>query len=198
MIHVSFLIQVFYRERLNGHYGVAVFILSNFLSSFPYLVAISVATGTITFYMVKFRSEFSHYVFFCLNLFSCIAVVESCMMVVASLVPNFLMGIITGAGLIVSGNTELLDEFHIFHFQDQSLDMLTSFLAVNAGNHDDDFGILPFVVWSSQAFLALSCFIYQLWGMGTTGNSMEKYEGIRNFYWRTVFDDRFPVFITSS
>ncbi|XP_034688533.1 ABC transporter G family member 15-like [Vitis riparia] len=92
--------KVFYRERLNGHYGVAVFILSNFLSSFPYLVAISVATGTITFYMVKFRSEFSHYVFFCLNLFSCIAVVESCMMVVASLVPNFLMGIITGAGLI--------------------------------------------------------------------------------------------------
>lgn len=87
---------------MNGHYGVAVFILSNFFSAFPYLVSIALASGTITYYMVKFRPEFSHYVFFCLNLFSCIAVVESCMMVVASLVPNFLMGIITGAGVIVS------------------------------------------------------------------------------------------------
>ncbi|KAI3449994.1 hypothetical protein Pfo_006659 [Paulownia fortunei] len=92
--------KVFYRERLNGYYGVAVFILSNFLSSFPFLVAVSAITGTITFYMVKFRSGFSHYVFFCLNIFGCIAMVESVMMIVASLVPNFLMGIIAGAGVL--------------------------------------------------------------------------------------------------
>ncbi|GER40781.1 ABC transporter G family member [Striga asiatica] len=92
--------KVFYRERLNGYYGVAVFILSNFLSSFPFLVAVSVVTGTITFYMVKFRSGFSHYAFFCLNIFGCIAMVESVMMIVASLVPNFLMGIIAGAGVL--------------------------------------------------------------------------------------------------
>ncbi|CAI9106280.1 OLC1v1005402C3 [Oldenlandia corymbosa var. corymbosa] len=92
--------KVFYRERLNGHYGVGVFVLSNFLSSFPFLAAISIITGTITFFMVKFHSGFSHYVYFCLNIFGCIAVVESCMMIVASLVPNFLMGIIAGAGVL--------------------------------------------------------------------------------------------------
>ncbi|XP_057483890.1 ABC transporter G family member 15-like [Actinidia eriantha] len=92
--------KVFYRERLNGHYGVSVFVISNFISSFPFLVAIAASTGSITYYMVKFRPEFSHYVYFCMNLFLCIAVIESCMMVVASLVPNFLMGIVTGAGLI--------------------------------------------------------------------------------------------------
>ncbi|XP_027168411.1 ABC transporter G family member 15-like [Coffea eugenioides] len=92
--------KVFTKERLNGHYGVAVFVLSNFLSSFPFLAAISVITGTITFYMVKSRTEFSHYVYYCLNIFGCIAVVESCMMIVASLVPNFLMGIIAGAGVL--------------------------------------------------------------------------------------------------
>ncbi|XP_073063680.1 ABC transporter G family member 15-like isoform X1 [Primulina eburnea] len=92
--------KVFYRERLNGYYGVAVFILSNFLSSFPFLFAVSIVTGTITFYMVKFRPEFSHYVFFCLNIFGCIAMVESVMMIVASLVPNFLMGLIAGAGVL--------------------------------------------------------------------------------------------------
>lgn len=50
--------------------------------------------------MVKFRPEFSHYLFYCLNLFGSISVVESCMMVVASVVPNFLMGLVTGAGII--------------------------------------------------------------------------------------------------
>ncbi|XP_057955499.1 ABC transporter G family member 12-like isoform X2 [Malania oleifera] len=92
--------KVFHRERLNGHYGVAVFILSNFLSSFPFLAAMSVSTITITYNMVKFRPGLPHFLYACLDLFSCIAVVESCMMIVASLVPNFLMGIITGAGFI--------------------------------------------------------------------------------------------------
>lgn len=91
--------KIFSRERLSGYYGVAVFILSNFLSSFPFLVAVSVITGTITFYMA-FHAAFSRYVFFCLNIFGCIAMVESVMMIVASLVPNFLMGIISGAGVL--------------------------------------------------------------------------------------------------
>ncbi|RZB86764.1 ABC transporter G family member 15 [Glycine soja] len=42
----------------------------------------------------------NHFVFFFLNIYSCISVIESLMIVVASLVPNFLMGIITGAGII--------------------------------------------------------------------------------------------------
>ncbi|XP_058077453.1 ABC transporter G family member 15-like [Magnolia sinica] len=92
--------KVFYRERLNGHYGVAVYILSNFLSSFPYLLAVTVSSGTITYYMVKFHPGFSHYAYYVLNLFGCIAVIESLMMIVASLVPNFLMGIVTGAGIM--------------------------------------------------------------------------------------------------
>ncbi|XVF47355.1 hypothetical protein PTKIN_Ptkin03bG0102500 [Pterospermum kingtungense] len=93
-------IKVFNKERLNGYYGVAAYTLSNFLSSFPFLVTIALITGTITFYLVKYRSEFSNYVFFCLNIFFSITVIESLMMVVASLVPNYMMGIITGAGII--------------------------------------------------------------------------------------------------
>ncbi|XP_010269756.1 PREDICTED: ABC transporter G family member 15-like [Nelumbo nucifera] len=92
--------KVFYRERLNGHYGNAVFILSNFLSSFPFLFAMSFASGTIIYCMVKYHPGFSHFAYFCIAVFSCISVIESCMMVVASLVPNFLLGVITGAGII--------------------------------------------------------------------------------------------------
>uniref|UniRef100_A0A0A0KH28 ABC transporter domain-containing protein n=2 Tax=Cucumis sativus TaxID=3659 RepID=A0A0A0KH28_CUCSA len=92
--------KVFHKERLNGHYGIAVYTLSHFLSSFPFLAFMSFASATIVFYMVKFETEFSRYVFISLDLLSSIAVVESIMMIIASLVPNFLMGVIIGAGYI--------------------------------------------------------------------------------------------------
>ncbi|KAL4592178.1 hypothetical protein LXL04_005164 [Taraxacum kok-saghyz] len=92
--------KIFTRERLNGYYGVGVFILSNFLSSFPFLVAVSLVTGTITWNMVKFNHGFSRFAFYCLNLFGSIAVIESCMMIVAALVPNFLFGLVIGAGVL--------------------------------------------------------------------------------------------------
>ncbi|CAI0412514.1 unnamed protein product [Linum tenue] len=92
--------KIFYRERLNGYYGPAVYILSNYLSSFPFLFAIALISGNICFHLVRFRPGFSYLAFFCLNIFSCISVIESLMMVVASLVPNFLMGLVTGAGII--------------------------------------------------------------------------------------------------
>ncbi|KAG0447565.1 hypothetical protein HPP92_028263 [Vanilla planifolia] len=93
-------IKVFYHERKSGHYGVAVYILSNFLSSLPFLVAVSLATATITYFMVKFQKDFPHYAYFTISIYTGISVVESIMMIVASLVPNFLMGIITGAGIM--------------------------------------------------------------------------------------------------
>ncbi|XP_048228871.1 ABC transporter G family member 13 isoform X1 [Ricinus communis] len=93
-------LKVFHKERLNGHYGVGVYTLSNFLSSFPYLAVMSISSATIIFYMVKFTTEFSHCVYAGLDLLGCIAAVESCMMAIASLVPNFLMGVIVGAGYI--------------------------------------------------------------------------------------------------
>ncbi|KAI4306736.1 hypothetical protein L6164_029989 [Bauhinia variegata] len=93
-------LKVFYKERLNGYYGIPVYILSNFLSSFPFVAVMSIATATIAYYMVKFRPEFSHFFYIYLDLFACLAVVESSMMIIASIVPNFLMGVIIGAGYI--------------------------------------------------------------------------------------------------
>ncbi|MBA0638015.1 hypothetical protein Godav_028890 [Gossypium davidsonii] len=93
-------LKVFYRERRNGHYGVAVYILSNFLSSFPFLTVMSLSTAAITYYMVKFHPGISRFMYVSLDLISSIATVESCMMMIASLVPNFMMGVIIGAGYI--------------------------------------------------------------------------------------------------
>ncbi|KAG5602498.1 hypothetical protein H5410_033868 [Solanum commersonii] len=92
--------KVFQRERMNGHYGVIAFVISNTLSAMPFLILIAILSGTVCYFMVHFHPGFSHYLFFVLALYASITAVESLMMVIASVVPNFLMGIIIGAGIL--------------------------------------------------------------------------------------------------
>ncbi|KAF7850862.1 hypothetical protein BT93_L4947 [Corymbia citriodora subsp. variegata] len=94
-------LKAYYVERLNGHYCETVFVLANFLSSLPFSAANSLLSGTTIFYMVKLHPEFSHYVYFCINLFCFITVVESCMMFVTSFVPNAMMAVGTGVSFVV-------------------------------------------------------------------------------------------------
>ncbi|GMH14615.1 hypothetical protein Nepgr_016456 [Nepenthes gracilis] len=91
--------KIFQRERLNGHYGVEAYVIGNTFSSIPYLVVISLIPGAIAYYLVGLQKAFDHFVYFALVLFACMLLVESLMMIVASIVPDFLMGIITGAGI---------------------------------------------------------------------------------------------------
>ncbi|KAL9463950.1 hypothetical protein AB3S75_001699 [Citrus x aurantiifolia] len=91
--------KIFGRERLNGHYGVASFVLGNSFSSTPYLLLISLIPGAIAYYLTGLQKNIGHFLYFALGLFVCMMLVESLMMIVASIVPDFLMGIITGAGI---------------------------------------------------------------------------------------------------
>ncbi|KAJ3680325.1 hypothetical protein LUZ60_016603 [Juncus effusus] len=91
--------KVFQRERLNGHYGVIPFVISNTISAMPFLILITFSSGTICYFMVQLHPGFTHFLFFVLNLYASVTVVESLMMTIASVVPNFLMGIIIGAGI---------------------------------------------------------------------------------------------------
>lgn len=92
--------KIFEKERKSGHYGVGVFILSNFISSFPFLVVMSMSSAAIIYILVKFHPGFFHFLYAAIVLLSSIAVVESCMMLVASFVPNFTMGLVVGAGIL--------------------------------------------------------------------------------------------------
>lgn len=62
---------------------------------------ITFISGTICYFMVGLHPGFEHYLFFVLCLYASVTVVESLMMAIASIVPNFLMGIIIGAGIQV-------------------------------------------------------------------------------------------------
>ncbi|GAB2232157.1 hypothetical protein Droror1_Dr00011184 [Drosera rotundifolia] len=91
--------KIFQRERLNGHYGVGAFVIANTLSSIPYLIMNSLFPGAIAYYLVGLQHEVGHFIYFSLVLFVTLMLVESLMMNVAVIVPDFLMGIITGAGI---------------------------------------------------------------------------------------------------
>ncbi|XVF67237.1 hypothetical protein PTKIN_Ptkin10aG0104400 [Pterospermum kingtungense] len=91
--------KVFERERLNGHYGVSAFVFGNTFSALPFLVIIALIPGAITYFIPGLHKGYEHFLFFILILFTCMMLIESLMMIVASLVPNFLMGIIVGSGI---------------------------------------------------------------------------------------------------
>ncbi|KAK6135017.1 hypothetical protein DH2020_031244 [Rehmannia glutinosa] len=91
--------KIFTRERLNGHYGVAAFAIGNTLSSVPYLLLNSLVPGAIAYFLVGLQKSIDHFIYFALLLFACMILVESLMMIVASIVPDYLMGIIVGSGI---------------------------------------------------------------------------------------------------
>ncbi|TYI56848.1 hypothetical protein E1A91_D11G240600v1, partial [Gossypium mustelinum] len=91
--------KVFGRERLNGHYGVGAFVVGNTISSILYLFMISLIPRAIAYYLVGLQKSLGHFAYFVILLFTTMILVESLMMTVASIVPDFLMGIITGADI---------------------------------------------------------------------------------------------------
>ncbi|GMN49474.1 hypothetical protein TIFTF001_018628 [Ficus carica] len=91
--------KIFERERLNGHYSSTAFMIGNTISAQPYLLLISVIPGGLAYYLPGLQKNYKHFLYFISVLYVCMMLVESLMMIVASLVPNFLMGIITGSGI---------------------------------------------------------------------------------------------------
>ncbi|KAL2930473.1 ABC transporter G family member 11 [Bienertia sinuspersici] len=81
--------KVFQRERLNGHYGVTAFVISNTISAMPFFNAGYLCIGDCVLLHVRLHPGLEHYVFFVLCLYASVTVVESLMMAIASIVPNF-------------------------------------------------------------------------------------------------------------
>ncbi|KAK1352508.1 ABC transporter, G1, P-loop containing nucleoside triphosphate hydrolase [Heracleum sosnowskyi] len=91
--------KVFARERLNGHYGAGSYVIANSLSSAPYLIIISLIPGGIIYYLVGLQRGNAQFLCFISILVTCMMLVEGLMMVVATMVPNYLMGLTTGAAI---------------------------------------------------------------------------------------------------
>ncbi|XP_058764379.1 ABC transporter G family member 1-like isoform X2 [Vicia villosa] len=92
-------IQVFERERMNGHYGITAFLIGNILSPIPYMLMISLISGVIVCYLSGLHKGVEQYLYFASILFAIMMWVESLMMVVGSIFPNFVMGVIIAGGV---------------------------------------------------------------------------------------------------
>uniref|UniRef100_A0A0D3GPP8 ABC transporter domain-containing protein n=1 Tax=Oryza barthii TaxID=65489 RepID=A0A0D3GPP8_9ORYZ len=91
--------KIFRKERMSGHYGATEFVISNTLSSIPYLGLISIIPGAIAYYLTGLQRGIDHFIYFAAVLWACTMLVEGLMMIVAAVVPDFLLGIITGSGV---------------------------------------------------------------------------------------------------
>ena len=94
------------------------FVIANTVSATPYLLLISVVPGALAYYLVGLQRSFDHFAYFALVLFTTMMLVEGLMMIVASAVPDFLMGIITGAGIqgvmMLNGGFFLVSRLPVF------------------------------------------------------------------------------------
>lgn len=84
---------------MSGHYGVAEFVISNTISATPYLAIVAVIPGAMLYYLTGLTKGADHFTYFVITLCMCTLLVESIMMIIAAIVPDFLMGIIIGAGV---------------------------------------------------------------------------------------------------
>ncbi|KAI5075196.1 hypothetical protein GOP47_0009272 [Adiantum capillus-veneris] len=79
--------KIFICELLNGHYGVAVFVMANFLSAFPFVLLLAVIPGTILYTMTSLHPGFDHFICFSVTLIDTLSVEEGLLMAVASVSP---------------------------------------------------------------------------------------------------------------
>ncbi|XLT53214.1 hypothetical protein HN873_045818 [Arachis hypogaea] len=91
--------KVFERERLNGHYGVCAFVIGNTFSGIPFVLLVSLIPGIIAYYLAGLQHGYEHVLYFLSVLLSCVMLVESLMMIIAAIVPNYLLGIMTGSAI---------------------------------------------------------------------------------------------------
>ncbi|KAK7363113.1 hypothetical protein VNO77_05243 [Canavalia gladiata] len=91
--------KVFERERLNGHYGITAFLIGNIFSAVPYMLMIALIPGAIAYYLCGMQKGVEHFLFFTSLLFAIVMWVESLMLVVGSISPNYVIGMFLAGGI---------------------------------------------------------------------------------------------------
>jgi len=90
---------VFVRERANGWYSVATYVLANSICVLPGIFMIALVSSAIVYPMIGLNSQTGRFGLFLLNLFLSLVTAESLMIFISSLVPHYIIGIALGAGI---------------------------------------------------------------------------------------------------
>ena len=89
--------ELFIKERANGSVGTASYMIAHFVVDLPFLFALAAVCGSICFYLTGVGNGPTHFGHFVLNLWLSFVVAESLMLLIASIVPFFIVGIAAGA-----------------------------------------------------------------------------------------------------
>ena len=120
--------STFIKERANGLYGAAPFLIANFLIGVPYLFLISLVFSLITYFLNNFRPTAGAFFTWVMWLFLDLLAAESLVVLVSSLFPIFvvalaLIAFANGLWMSVGGflvSPEILNPFwkYVFHYID--------------------------------------------------------------------------------
>ncbi|ODV92652.1 hypothetical protein CANCADRAFT_30747 [Tortispora caseinolytica NRRL Y-17796] len=86
-------LRTFKRERANGLYGPFAFLISNFIIAVPFLFFITLIFSIVTYFMVNFRLSGSGFFTYVLWLFIDLLAAESLVVLITSLVQNFVLAL---------------------------------------------------------------------------------------------------------
>ncbi|KAF7187060.1 ABC transporter G family member 15 [Pseudocercospora fuligena] len=118
----------FVKERANGLYGPAAFLLSNFIIGLPYLFLISVLFSVVSYWLINLRPDAGAFFTWIMWLFLDLLAAESLVVFMSSLFPNFvvalaLIAFANGLWMSVGGflvSMPVLNVFwkYVFHYID--------------------------------------------------------------------------------
>jgi ABC-type multidrug transport system ATPase subunit len=80
---------VYAKDRANGLYGSAPFVLANFLVGLPYLFAIALASSALVYWLVNFRPDGAAFLVWVLWMYLNLVAAESLVVLMTALLPSF-------------------------------------------------------------------------------------------------------------
>ncbi|KAJ5172400.1 hypothetical protein N7492_004993 [Penicillium capsulatum] len=118
----------FFKERANGLYGAAPFVVSNFLIGLPYLFLITMLFSIVTYWLSNFRPSGDAFFTWVMWIFLDLVAAESLVVFVTAIFPNFVLSLAlvafaNGLWMSVGGffvSPTLLNPFwkYVFHYID--------------------------------------------------------------------------------
>ncbi|KAL2644837.1 hypothetical protein R1flu_012424 [Riccia fluitans] len=103
-------IKVHMHEKEMGYTGVIMYTIGNLMSSALYLFLISVTSTSVGYFLMGLQTAFSPFVYFVVNIFLCLLAIEGLMLLVASLLPRALEGLLTV--VVIQGLMIVLGAFY--------------------------------------------------------------------------------------
>jgi hypothetical protein len=116
--------SVYIKDRANGLYGSAAFLISNFLVGLPYLFVIAFVSSTVVYWMTNFRPSGEAFMTWVMWMYLNLLAAESLVVLMSSLFPHFVAALALTAlvnGLFMSCNgfmvtPPLLNSFYRYVF----------------------------------------------------------------------------------